>query len=94
MGKGLISNLLKKKDYGSDEDLEAAKPKETDKILGYEEPVVEKEEPLAQSETTKKKVVKTDTCSSSSEEDLCSLIPGRFLSGGTSRSRVGREHEE
>ena len=93
MGKGLISRL-KKKDLGSDEDLEAAKAKETDKILGYEEPVHKKEEAVAQSETTKKEVVKTDTCSSSSEETLFSFIPGRFLSEGTSRSRVGREHEE
>ena len=92
MGKGLIR--LKKKDHGSDEDLEAAKTKETDKILGYEESVAKKEDPLAQSETTKKKVVKTETCSSSSEEDLFSCLPGRFLSGGTSRSRVGREHEK
>ena len=74
--------------------METAKTKETDKILGYEEPVAKKEEPLTQSETTKKKVVKTDTCGSSSEEDLFSFLSGGFLSGGTSRSRVGREHEE
>ena len=51
MGKGLISRL-KKKDCGSDEGLEAAKAKETDKILGFEEPVHKKEEAVAQSGTT------------------------------------------
>ena len=48
MGKGLISRL-KKKDRGSDENLEAAKAKETDKILENEEPVHKKEEEVAQS---------------------------------------------